>query len=91
MSPWTPLAPGDGPDVRRTCAEGNDYDWGSFTSAQVRETQRRLDERCTKLAEVMSALAASQADLSRVEAERDYARAQLDDAIAAFRAEKEKS
>lgn len=33
--------------------------------------QRRLDERCTKLAEVMAALAASQQDLTRVERERD--------------------
>lgn len=57
-------------------------------------------EEVTGLAETLSifdsalrdarrSLAASQADLTRVEQERDLARAQLDDAIATFRAEKE--
>lgn len=84
---------------------------GLSTSAQLRETQRRLDERCTKLAEVIGALAASQQDLTRAKEElaaaqqpcawkglavdamqeRDLIRAQLDDAIAGFRAKLEQA
>lgn len=117
MSPWTPLVPGDGPDVRRTCAEGNDYDWGLSTSARLRSAELEIEgvrEELTRQAatneDLRATLAmrdrqlgeaqheecawrdlAKRATFERDEAqqERDHARAQLDDAISTFRAEKE--
>jgi chromosome segregation ATPase len=54
MSPFTPLTRGDGPDVERTSAPGNDPAVSEWRTA-LRQTQ--------------AALAASQADLTRMEAE----------------------
>jgi hypothetical protein len=76
VSPFTPLRRGDGPDVERTSAPGNDpavTEWraalGQSTSAQLRQTQ--------------AALAASQADLTAAKAENADWRATAERYLAA--------